>query len=128
MPAKALGPLLAALPMAPNDLRINQRLATLHTRAGRFTEAALAAARSRAFIPKRIIPKRPRATENWLNATKIELPAPSPLRRTKKLLFFWMRPRLRPRKRSRPFPNSRSRKLPLKFRHPSPRQSIRESA
>ncbi len=41
MPAKALGPLLAALPMAPNDLRINQRLATLHTRAGRFTEAAL---------------------------------------------------------------------------------------
>ncbi|HEV2501253.1 MAG TPA: tetratricopeptide repeat protein [Terriglobia bacterium] len=41
MPAKALGPLVAALPMAPNDLRINQRLATLHTRAGRFTEAAL---------------------------------------------------------------------------------------
>lgn len=41
MPAKALGPLVAALPLAPNDLRINQRLATLHTRAGRFTEAAL---------------------------------------------------------------------------------------
>ncbi len=41
MPAKALGPLVAALPMAPTDLRINQRLATLHTRAGRFTEAAL---------------------------------------------------------------------------------------
>ena len=41
MPAKALGPLVSALPMAPNDLRINQRLATLHTRAGRFTEAAL---------------------------------------------------------------------------------------
>jgi tetratricopeptide (TPR) repeat protein len=41
MPAKALGPLLAALPMAPTDLRINQRLATLHTRAGRFTEASL---------------------------------------------------------------------------------------
>ncbi len=41
MPAKALGPLQAALPMAPRDLRVNQRLATLHTRAGRFTEAAL---------------------------------------------------------------------------------------
>ena len=41
MPAKALGPLVAVLPMAPNDLRVNQRLAALHTRAGRFAEAAL---------------------------------------------------------------------------------------
>ena len=41
MPAKALGPLMAALPLAPNDLRLNQRLAALHTRAGRFAEAAL---------------------------------------------------------------------------------------
>ena len=41
MPAKALGPLVAALPMAPSDLRINQRLAALHTRAGRFAEAAV---------------------------------------------------------------------------------------
>ncbi len=41
MPAKALGPLLSALPQAPEDLRINQRLAALHTRAGRFTEAAV---------------------------------------------------------------------------------------
>jgi len=41
MPAKALGPLLAALPLAPNDLRLNQRLAALHTRAGRFAEAAV---------------------------------------------------------------------------------------
>jgi tetratricopeptide (TPR) repeat protein len=41
MPAKGLGPLIAALPMAPQDLRINQRLAALHTRAGRFAEAAL---------------------------------------------------------------------------------------
>jgi len=41
MPAKALGPLVGALPMAPRDLRINQRLAALHTRAGRFAEAAL---------------------------------------------------------------------------------------
>ena len=41
MPAKALGPLLTALPLAPKDLRINQRLAALHTRAGRFAEAAV---------------------------------------------------------------------------------------
>ena len=41
MPAKALGPLVAVLPMAPNDLRVNQRLAALHTRASRFAEAAV---------------------------------------------------------------------------------------
>jgi tetratricopeptide (TPR) repeat protein len=41
MPAKALGPLLSALPKAPRDLRLNQRLAALHTRAGRFGEAAI---------------------------------------------------------------------------------------
>jgi tetratricopeptide (TPR) repeat protein len=41
MPAKALGPLLSALPLAPMDLRLNQRLAALHTRASRFTEAAV---------------------------------------------------------------------------------------
>jgi tetratricopeptide (TPR) repeat protein len=41
MPAKALGPLLTALPLAPNDLRLNQRLAALHTRAERFAEAAV---------------------------------------------------------------------------------------
>ncbi len=40
MPAKALGPLMAALPQASTDLRLNQRLASLHTRAGRFDEAA----------------------------------------------------------------------------------------
>src|SRR6202167_2522179 len=41
MPAKALGPLMAAIPQAPTDLRLNQRLAALHTRAGRFAEAAV---------------------------------------------------------------------------------------
>jgi pilus assembly protein FimV len=41
MPAKALGPLLSALPKAPRDLRLNQRLAALHTRAGRLAEAAV---------------------------------------------------------------------------------------
>ena len=40
MPSKALGPLLSALPKAPRDLRLNQRLVALHTRAGRFVEAA----------------------------------------------------------------------------------------
>ena len=41
MPAKALDPLIAALPKAPRDLRLNQKLAALHTRAGRFAEAAV---------------------------------------------------------------------------------------
>jgi tetratricopeptide (TPR) repeat protein len=41
MPAKALGPLTAALPQAPSDLRLNQRLAALHTRAARFAEASV---------------------------------------------------------------------------------------
>src|SRR5579863_8681968 len=41
MPAKALGPLLSALPQAARDQRLNQHLAALHTRAGRFTEAAV---------------------------------------------------------------------------------------
>src|SRR5271165_5761585 len=41
MPAKALGPLMTALPQAPNDLRLNQRLAALHTRAERFAEAGV---------------------------------------------------------------------------------------
>src|SRR5581483_5124912 len=41
MPAKALDPLIGALPKAPRDLRLNQKLAALHTRAGRFAEAAV---------------------------------------------------------------------------------------
>ena len=41
MPAKALAPLTTVLPQAPRDLRVNQRLAALHTRAGRFAEAAI---------------------------------------------------------------------------------------
>ena len=41
MPGKALVPLLAALPQAPRDLRLNQRLAALHTRAERFAEAGV---------------------------------------------------------------------------------------
>jgi len=41
LPDKAIVPLLGALPQAPRDVRLNQRLAALHTRAGRFTEAAV---------------------------------------------------------------------------------------
>ena len=41
MAEKALEPLMAALAKAPRDLRLNQRLVGLHTRAGRFTEAAV---------------------------------------------------------------------------------------
>ncbi len=41
LPGKAIVPLLGALPQAPRDARLNQRLAALHTRARRFTEAAV---------------------------------------------------------------------------------------
>ena len=41
MPAKALVPLMAVLSQAPRDVRLNQRLAALHTRAERFAEAAV---------------------------------------------------------------------------------------
>jgi tetratricopeptide (TPR) repeat protein len=41
MPAKALAPLISALPQAPRDLHLNQKLAALHTRAGRFAEAGV---------------------------------------------------------------------------------------
>ena len=41
MPDKALGPLLEVLPQAPRDLRLNQRLAALHTRSERFAEAGV---------------------------------------------------------------------------------------
>jgi len=41
MAQKALPPLVGALPKAPRDLRLNQKLAALYTRAGKFTEAAV---------------------------------------------------------------------------------------
>ena len=41
LPDKAIVPLLGALPQAPRDVRLNQRLAMLHTRSERFTEAAV---------------------------------------------------------------------------------------
>src|SRR5271165_962983 len=39
MPAKAMAPLVGALPKAPRDLRMNQKLAALYTRTGKFAEA-----------------------------------------------------------------------------------------
>jgi tetratricopeptide (TPR) repeat protein len=41
LPDKAVVPLLGVLPQAPCDVRLNQRLAALHTRFQRFTEAAV---------------------------------------------------------------------------------------
>ena len=41
MAPKALGPLTSALLKAPRDLRVNQKLVALHTRAGRFAEAGV---------------------------------------------------------------------------------------
>ncbi len=41
LPDKAIVPLLGVLPQAPRDVRLNQRLAALHTRNLRFTEAAV---------------------------------------------------------------------------------------
>ncbi len=41
LPEKAVAPLLGALPQAPCDARLNQRLLALHTRCQRFTEAAV---------------------------------------------------------------------------------------
>jgi hypothetical protein len=41
LPDKAVVPLLSVLPQAPSDVRLNQRLAALHTRFQRFTEAAV---------------------------------------------------------------------------------------
>ena len=40
LPAKAIGPLEAVLPQAPEDAQVNQRLASLYARAERYTEAA----------------------------------------------------------------------------------------
>ena len=41
LPDKAVVPLLGVLPQAPRDVRLNQRLAAMHTRFQRFTEAAV---------------------------------------------------------------------------------------
>ena len=40
VPSKAIPPLEAALPLAPQDVNLNQRLASLYVRAERFADAA----------------------------------------------------------------------------------------
>jgi tetratricopeptide (TPR) repeat protein len=42
VPAKAIPPLEAVLPLAPRDVTVNQRLATLYARGGRYAEASRA--------------------------------------------------------------------------------------
>jgi tetratricopeptide (TPR) repeat protein len=79
MPAKALAPLVGALPLAPSDLRINQRLAALHTRAGRFAEAAvccrtLQSVYSEAEYPEEALRYRELA-ERYEERSSIALPA-----------------------------------------------------
>jgi tetratricopeptide (TPR) repeat protein len=74
MPAKALGPLVAALPQAPTDLRLNQRLAALHTRA----------ARCRPSIPMQDIRRKPRVTANSRTALRNAPPGPPRLPLAKK--------------------------------------------
>ena len=57
MPEKALTPLLTVLPKAPQDLRLNQRLASLHNRAERFARQQSAAELWKPSITMRDIPE-----------------------------------------------------------------------
>ncbi len=52
MPEKALTPLLTVLPKAPQDLRLNQRLAALHNRAERSAEAAICCRTLRDYLSR----------------------------------------------------------------------------
>ena len=69
MPAKAMGPLLSALPRRPRP-RLNQRLASLHTRAGLSPKLVCAAALCRRSTPRPSIRKRLPATANSPIATR----------------------------------------------------------
>ena len=79
MPAKALGPLMAALPQAPNDLRLNQRLAALHTRAARFAEGGVCCRTLQNIYSEAGYPEEAtRYGETALAATKTARPPPRP--------------------------------------------------
>ena len=69
LPDKAVVPLLGALPQAPRDVRLNQRLAALHTRFSVLRKPPSAAARWRACTTMRVIRMKPCAMENWPRAT-----------------------------------------------------------
>jgi tetratricopeptide (TPR) repeat protein len=104
LPDKAIVPLLGVLPQAPRDVRLNQRLAALHTRFERFREAAVCcrtlesayhdagypdeamrygelAARYEETLPAGTVPMEPAPAPSWPTATvpKPEKVAPQEL-------------------------------------------------
>ncbi len=86
LPDKAIVPLLGALPQAPRDVRLNQRLAALHTRSHRFTEAAvccrnLESMYSESGYPDEALRYGELATryEERAGATSIQVPTSAPL-------------------------------------------------
>jgi tetratricopeptide (TPR) repeat protein len=82
MPAKALGPLVGALPLAPTDLRLNQRLAALHTRAGRFAEAALCCRTLQSVYSEAEYPEEAsryaELAERYEERSSVQIPSKSP--------------------------------------------------
>jgi tetratricopeptide (TPR) repeat protein len=85
LPDKAIVPLLGALPQAPRDVRLNQRLAALHTRNLRFTEAAvccrtLETAYHDAGFPDEAVRYGELATRYEERAAAAPLPKPVPAR------------------------------------------------
>ena len=96
MPGKALVPLLAALPQAPRDVRLNQRLAALHTRAERFAEAAvccrtLESAYSDAGYPDEAVRYGELASkyEERTGAAKLDVPEPEETEETGSAAAPW---------------------------------------
>src|SRR5581483_3007730 len=82
LPAKAMAPLLAVLPKAPRDVRVNQRLASLHARNSRFADAAqccrtLASVFSDAGYPDEAL-RYAEVAEKYSERAKT-MPAPAPL-------------------------------------------------
>src|SRR5579884_1188520 len=82
LPSKAMAPLLAVLPKAPKDVRVNQRLASLHARNSRFADAAqccrtLAKVFSDAGYPDQAL-KYAELAEKYGERAK-SMPAPAPI-------------------------------------------------
>ena len=70
MPEKALGPLLRCCPRRPGSAH-QPALASLHTRAGRFAEAAVCCPHAwKAFITTPDIPRKQPVTANWRPSMK----------------------------------------------------------
>ena len=82
LPAKAMAPLLAVLPKAPRDVRVNQRLASLHARNSRFADASqccrtLASVFSDAGFPEEAL-RYAEIADKYSERAKT-MPAPAPL-------------------------------------------------